>query len=58
LTQEERERILNMASDIGLSCMYDASRDSYTNWCNKVLAFAAQLKKEQDERTIRSDTDD
>jgi hypothetical protein len=48
MTQEERVRLLNMASAIGLSCMYDASRDSYTNWCNKVLAFAEQLKKEQE----------
>lgn len=47
MTHEEEEvRLLKMASDIGLSCMYDASRDSYTSWRNKVLALVAQLKKE------------
>jgi hypothetical protein len=52
LTHEEEVQILKAASDIGLSSMYDASRDSYTNWRSKVLALAAQLKKEQDDRTV------
>ena len=37
MTQDE---IINAASKLGLSSMYDASRDTYSNWGDKVLAFA------------------
>ena len=37
MTQDE---IISAASKLGLSSMYDASRDTYSNWGDKVLAFA------------------
>jgi hypothetical protein len=49
MTQEERVRILNMASDIGLSCIYDASRDSYSGWRGKVLEFASLVAAKERE---------
>lgn len=36
-----------MASSVGLSSTYDATRSSYADWRNKVLTFA-QLLKEKD----------
>jgi hypothetical protein len=47
LTHEEEVRLLKMATDLGLSSSYDASRDSYPSWREKILAFAEQLKKEK-----------
>ncbi len=48
MTHEEEVLILKMATDLGLSSSYDASRDSYSSWREKVLAFAEQLKKEKE----------
>ena len=42
---EQRMQILQLAAKLGLSSVYDASRDTYTNWAEKVLAFAEQLKQ-------------
>jgi hypothetical protein len=47
MTQDE---IINAASKLGLSSMYDASRDTYSNWGDKVLAFAklvAEAEREE-----------
>lgn len=49
---EQRIKLLNMAARCGLSSMYDASRDSYAGWVEKVLAFVTQLEKEKHEQTI------
>ena len=54
MTTEEEIQILNLATKLGLSSMYDASQDSYSNWRTKVLTFAQQIMKEKHEQTIRS----
>jgi len=54
LTVEEEIQVLNIATKLGLSSMYDATRDTYPNWRTKVLTFAQQLMKEKHEQTIRS----
>ena len=55
MTVEEEIQILNLATKLGLSSMYDAPRDTYSNWRTKVLTFAQQLLNEkQNEQTIRS----
>ena len=36
MTQDE---IIEMASKVGLSSMYDASQATYSDWRGKVLAF-------------------
>lgn len=42
---EQRKQLLALAARCGLSSMYDASRDSYTGWAQKVLDFVEQLEK-------------
>ena len=54
---EEEIRVLRMADFVGLSSMYDATTDSYTNWRNKVLTFARLLREHELAKTIRPDTD-
>jgi hypothetical protein len=54
---EEEIRVLRMADSVGLSTMYDATIDSYTNWRNKVLTFAQLLKEHELAKTIRPNTD-
>lgn len=51
MSTEEEIQILKLAAKLGLSSVYDASRDTYPNWRAKVLAFAQQLK-ELDDKTI------
>ena len=59
MTTEEEIHVLNIATKLGLSSMYDAPRDTYSNWRTKVLTFAQQLLNEkQNEQTIRSNTND
>ena len=59
MTTEEEIKVLALAGHLGLSCMYDASQDSYSNWRTKVLTFAQQLLNEkQNEQTIRQNTND
>jgi len=53
----EEIRVLRMAESVGLSSMYDASRDSYPNWRNKILTFTQLLKEHELGKTIRPDTD-
>jgi hypothetical protein len=53
LTSEEEIRVINLATKLGLSSMYDAPRDSYSNWRTKVLTFAQQLINEKQHETIR-----
>jgi hypothetical protein len=55
LTVEQEIHVLNIATKLGLSSMYDAPRDTYSNWRTKVLTFAQQIMKEKHEQTIRSD---
>lgn len=50
-SHEERLKILNLASRIGISSMYDASRDTYSNWSEKILSFAEQLNNLKKEKT-------
>jgi hypothetical protein len=54
---EKEIRVLRIADSVGLSSMYDATIDSYTNWRNKVLTFAQLLKEHELGKTIRPDTD-
>lgn len=49
---ERRIKILNMAARCGLSSMYDASRDSYSGWAEKILAFVEKLEEEKHEQTV------
>ena len=58
MTTEEEIKVLALAGHLGLSCMYDASQDSYSNWRTKVLTFAQQLMKEKHEPTIRQNNND
>lgn len=59
MTVEQEIHVLNIATKLGLSSMYDAPRDTYSNWRTKVLTFAQQLLNEkQNEQTIRSNTND
>lgn len=59
MTAEQEIHVLNIATKLGLSSMYDAPRDTYSNWRTKVLTFAQQLLNEkQNEQTIRSNTND
>ena len=58
MTVEEEIKVLALAGHLGLSCMYDASQDSYSNWRTKVLTFAQQLLNEKQHETIRSNTND
>lgn len=53
---QEEVRVLRMAASVGLSSMYDATIDSYTNWRNKVLTFAQLLKEHELAKTVRPDT--
>ena len=53
----EEIRVLRMAESVGLSSMYDASRDSYPNWRDKILTFTQLLKEHELGKTIRPDTD-
>lgn len=45
MIQEERLKILQLAASLGLSSMYDASRDTYTGWSEKIIALAKALKE-------------
>lgn len=47
MSDEQRLQILQLAARLGLSSMYDASRDTYSGWSAKVLAFAQELLKEK-----------
>jgi hypothetical protein len=58
LTVEEEIHVLNIATKLGLSSMYDAPRDTYSNWRTKVLTFAQQLLNEKQHEAIRSNTND
>lgn len=58
MTVEEEIHVLNIATKLGLSSMYDAPRDTYSNWRTKVLTFAQQLLNEKQHETIRSNTND
>lgn len=59
MTVEQEIHVLNIATKLGLSSMYDAPRDTYSNWRTKVLTFAQQLLNEkQNEQTIRSNNND
>lgn len=49
---EHRVKLLTFAAKCGLSSMYDASRDSYSGWAEKVLLFVELLEKEKNDRTI------
>lgn len=49
---EQRIKLLSMAARCGLSSVYDASRDSYSGWAEKVLAFVEALEKEKHEQTL------
>jgi len=50
MTQDE---IIEMASKVGLSSMYDASQATYSDWRGKVLAFAKLVAaKERAEITL------
>lgn len=55
-TQEKRLKILQLASQIGLSSMYDASRDTYSGWSKKILSFAKQLNNLNKEKTDERQT--
>jgi hypothetical protein len=46
MTQDE---IIEIASNLGLSCIYDASRDSYSGWRGKVLEFASLVAAKERE---------
>ena len=46
MSDEQRLKLLQLAAQLGLSSMYDASRDTYTGWSAKVLAFAQAVMKE------------
>ncbi len=37
------EEAMEIASRVGLTSVYDASRDSYPNWRAKVIEFAKQV---------------
>ena len=58
MTVEEEIHVLNIATKLGLSSMYDAPRDTYSNWRTKVLTFAQQLLNEKQHETIRSNNND
>jgi hypothetical protein len=58
LTIEEEIQVINLATKLGLSSMYDAPRDSYSNWRTKVLTFAQQLINEKQHETIRQNNND
>ena len=45
----KQEEIIAMASSLGLSCTYDASRDSYSGWRGKVLEFASLVAAKERE---------
>lgn len=53
---EEERRILALAAQAGLSSIYDATRDSYASWRNKILTFSQLLKEHELGKTIRSDS--
>ena len=46
MSDEQRLKILQLAAQLGLSSVYDASRDTYSGWSAKVLAFAEAVIKE------------
>ena len=46
MSDEQRLKLLQLAAQLGLSSMYDASRDTYTGWSAKVLAFAQAVMEE------------
>jgi hypothetical protein len=54
LTVEEEIKVLALAGHLGLSCMYDASQDSYSNWRTKVLTFAQQVENNALDRFINN----
>lgn len=54
---EEQRKLLQLANHAGLTSMYDASIDSYTNWRSKILTFVQIIKEHELGKTIRSDTD-
>ena len=58
MTVEEEIHVLNIATKLGLSSMYDAPRDTYSNWRTKVLTFAQQLLNEKQHETIRQNNND
>ena len=53
---QEEMRVLAMAAAVGLSSHYDATRDSYAGWRDKILTFAQIFKEHELGKTIRSDS--
>ena len=53
---EEQRRLLQLANRVGLSSMYDATRDSYAGWRIKILKFTQLLKENELGKTVRSDS--
>ena len=54
MTTEEEIKVLALAGHLGLSCMYDAPRDTYSNWRTKVLTFAQQIENNALDRFINN----
>lgn len=55
MTEEEFQeelRFLAMAAAIGLSSYYDATRDSYAGWRDKILTFVQIIKEHELGKTI------
>lgn len=53
---QEEIRVLRMADSVGLSSRYDATRDSYAGWRNKMLTFTQLLKEHELGKTVRQDS--
>ena len=54
MTTEEEIQILNLATKLGLSSMYETPRDTYSNWRTKVLTFAQQIENNAIDRFINN----
>ena len=54
MTVEQEIHVLNIATKLGLSSMYDAPRDTYSNWRTKVLTFAQQVENNALDRFINN----
>ena len=49
------EEAMEIASRVGLTSVYDASRDSYANWRAKVIEFAKQVAAKHDPKIAITD---
>lgn len=49
------EEAMEIASRVGLTSVYDASRDSYANWRAKVIEFAKQVAAKHDPKIAIAD---